>query len=314
MQPLYPSSPESRAIFAGNSASEPTSPSEEVAEAMRRMGVTPLRKLAGDAVAETWKVLDSIHHEILLFKHLLPVWQEHPQISRKFGVEAEILRRVRGDTILGLRASSGPGELPSQLLEGFPGQPLDQILTLRQTLTPEMTVWLGRQVLDGLCSLAMIGFIHGDLRPEHLLIDAEGELRLTGFYSAHPMHFDRVLPSEGLERELFSPPWYQPPELDDIGLPAHPGQDLYQLGVILYQCLTGKVPFNGSDRVEIQRAHRTATPRPIRTIAPHVPREIRDLVESLLFKNPLRRPQSLREVREQLIALELRLLPFAATA
>lgn len=288
--------------------------SPEVREAMRRLGVDPLNKIAGGSVSETWRVLDSIHHEILIFKNLLPVWQDHSQVCRRFAAETEILKRVRGDSILNLRAASGTGELPAQVLDGFIGQPLEQVLRLRQTLTPELTVWLGRQVIDGLCSLAMIGFIHGDLRPEHLLIDSEGSLRLTGFYSAQPMHFDRILPPEGLERELFSPPWYQPPELDDTCSPAHPRQDLYQLGIILYQCLTGSVPFNGSDRHEIQRAHRTSTPKPIRQLAPHVPREIRDVVESLLFKNPLRRPQSLREVREELVALELRMLPFAASA
>lgn len=289
-------------------------PSLEAVELMRQLGVSPLRRVAGGAISETWRVLDSVHHEILLFKHLLPVWREHLQISRRFSVEAEILKRVRGESILGWRASATSGELPAHLLEGFSGKPLEQELRLRQSLTPELTVWIGRQVLDGLCSLALIGFIHCDLRPEHILIDDEGEIRLTGFHSSQPMHFDRFLPPDGLERELFSPPWYQPPELDDSGIPAHPRQDLYQLGVILYQCLTGTVPFHGSDRVEIQRAHRTSTPRPIRTLAPHVPREIRDFVESLLFKNPLRRPQSLREVRDQLITLELSLLPYAATA
>lgn len=289
-------------------------PEERIEEAMSRMGVTPLCRISRSSLTEIWQVRDIVNHAPFLWKHLLPLWEHHSEIVRRFQVDAEIGRRVRGESILEFCAVSDSRLLPAQLHTGFSGIPLDQLLKQHQILTPEMTIWLARQIVDGLCSLAMIGFIHGDLRPEYLLVDHQGRLRLTGFYTAQPLHFDRFLPAEGLERELFCAPWYQPPELNEQGIPAHPSQDLYQLGIILYQCLTGTLPFDGADRTEIERAHRCSTPRRIRALAPHVPRDLRDLVESLIFKSPLRRPQSLREVREELISLELRTLRLAASA
>lgn len=286
----------------------------ETLTAMTKLGVYPRRLVYRGASTEVWRVLDFVHHEILLFKCLLPVWKGQEGLARRVTVEGEILKRIRGENILGLRAGLESTEFPALLLEGFSGRPLGEVLQKRQMLTPETAVWIGRQIVDGLCSLALIGFIHGDLRPEHVLIDEEGEVRLTGFYSSQPMHFERRLLPEGLERELFSSASYLPPELDEVGVPGHPRQDLYQLGVILYECLTGVLPFAGGDRLEMQRAHRMSTPKPIRALAPHVPREVRELVESLLFKNPLRRPQSLREVREELIALELKMLPLGVSA
>lgn len=293
---------------------EPELPAPAVLELMERHDVTPLQCIQRNSISELWQVLQVSSREPFLWKHLLPVWQDHGEILRRFASEGEVLKRVQGEFLLGLREICAGGEFPACVFEYFPGRPLDQVLRQRQQLSGEFVMWIARQTVDALCRLSEAGFIHGDLRPEHLLLDEQGRVRVTGLYVAQPVHFERTPPVGHLERELFAPQWYQPPEISERGIPAHFRQDLYQLGIVLYQCLTGKLPFDGGDRAEIQRAHRCSTPKRIRALAPHVPRVVAQFVESLLFKDPLRRPQSPGSVREELIKIELSLPGLAASA
>jgi serine/threonine-protein kinase len=105
--------------------------------------------------------------------------------------------------------------------------------------------------------------------------------------------------------EIVGTPWYMAPEvLLSTGRPDI-RSDLYSLGVVLYQMLSGRLPFEFLDADELIAAHRAREVTPLREIAPQIPSGIAQLVHGLLAKEPLRRPQSPQEILPALISLEI---------
>jgi serine/threonine-protein kinase len=98
---------------------------------------------------------------------------------------------------------------------------------------------------------------------------------------------------------------YLAPELLTSKLHADVRSDLYSLGIMLYEMLTGRVPFSASDPCELARKHREETPHELRLFAPRLPLRLVRLMQSLLAKQPLRRPGSAAEVVKRLTALEI---------
>jgi serine/threonine-protein kinase len=98
---------------------------------------------------------------------------------------------------------------------------------------------------------------------------------------------------------------YMAPEMLVAKLPVDIRADLYSLGASLFEWLTGQLPFEGHSAAELVAQHRQELPADLRGLAPHLPTRVAQLVRRLLAKEPLRRPQSPRELVDALAALEI---------
>jgi len=94
-------------------------------------------------------------------------------------------------------------------------------------------------------------------------------------------------------------------ELVTSAIRADIRSDIYSLGVVLFQLLGGRLPFTGTDLADLAERHRQSRPPDLRRLASHVPNSVVELVHQMLGKEPLRRPQTPRELIDRLVALEI---------
>ena len=156
---------------------------------------------------------------------------------------------------------------------------------------------LGVQFADALAAAHGRGIIHRDLKPANLFIQADerlpgGRLKVCDFGLARDLTSSSKVTVAG---EIFGTPAYMAPE-QWRAVAAGPGADLYAAGCILYEMVTGRVPFEGPSLPDLMEQHLTRPPVPPRDLKPGIPAALNDLVLSLLSKETTSRPASAAEV------------------
>jgi eukaryotic-like serine/threonine-protein kinase len=165
---------------------------------------------------------------------------------------------------------------------------------------PEV-LWFARQVAEGLAALDRAGWMHGDVKPSNIFVSPEGHVTLLD------LGFARRTDETGSaqQRCVTGTCNYLAPEWITSALRADIRSDIYSLGVVLFQLLCGRLPFDGHSLAELATQHLQSAPPNLVRLAPHLPRELIELVRRMLAKDPLRRPQTLCDVVDELAALEI---------
>jgi len=175
-------------------------------------------------------------------------------------------------------------------MEFVPGGDLKQ--RIAEGITEQQAVEYLRQIAGALAELHKLGILHRDLKPGNIMVREDGSLALIDFGLAKRMRLKQEITGNG---EIFGTPYYMSPEqghADEVDERS----DVYSLGVIFYEMLTGKKPFTGSDAMSIILKH-TKSPVPI---LPYHLSTHQALINLLLAKRPSDRLQSAREVLEWL--------------
>jgi eukaryotic-like serine/threonine-protein kinase len=180
------------------------------------------------------------------------------------------------------------------------GTTLDRLLACGRLPLAE-SLWYARQAAEALAALDEAGWIHGDVKPSNLFLSSEGHVTLLD------LGFARRARETGsaVDRCVLGTCNYLAPELITSALRADNRSDIYSLGVVLFELLSGRLPFVGKDLAELATQHRQAAAPNLRRLAPHLPGEVVGLVRRMLAKDPLRRPQTPQELVDQLSALEI---------
>ena len=189
--------------------------------------------------------------------------------------------------------------LPYLVMEHLSGGTLAEWIESGRTdeFDVEALLDVGIQLAGALAYAHKNGIIHRDLKPANIHYDPEtGQAKIMDFGIAA---IERGLDSEGKPAGVAGTPTHMPPE-QLLDKPVDARSDLYSLGVVLYQLLSGQLPFDGEDAESVVRqviAHQTRELKPTR---PETPRELTDLVYRLIAHEPDSRPASARQVREEL--------------
>ena len=195
-------------------------------------------------------------------------------------------------------------------MEHVPGGNLEDLILRRGTLDPAEAANLASQVAEVLGAAHERGIVHRDIKPQNVLLDEVGDAKVADFGIA--VAASKTSTSEtGL---LFGTPSYMSPE-QAMGERVGPPSDLYSLGVVLYEMLTGSVPFAAEGALATAMKHVIEPPLPPRKRNPSVPEGMDALVMRLLAKDPEDRYGSAAELDEDLRRARARLPPaFAAAA
>src|SRR6266545_697391 len=175
-------------------------------------------------------------------------------------------------------------------MEYLDGRSLKELILSRGPAPVSVAVDYARQILSALRFAHRNGIVHRDIKPHNCLVDAEGHVKVTDFGIA------RAGASQMTEAgSIIGTAQYLSPE-QARGTQVDQRSDLYSLGIVLYEMLTGNVPFNGDSPVEIAMKHLSATPPPLSAKRPDIPKSLEMVVLRALAKDPAARYQSTDEM------------------
>lgn len=235
-------------------------------------------------------------------KRVRPDCPEPRRAEQMLAREVEVARVVASPhvvPVLDWNLDPGSGYLVMPWLEGFS---LRRLLDEMESLPLADALWIARQLAEGLSALHTAGWLHGDLKPDNVIISAEGHATLIDLGLAVP-----ISSPETVEQLLQGTPLYIAPEWLIVGGRPDVRSDLYSLGVVLYEMLTGQAPFPIHNLSELARVHRQGCRAEIRSLRPDVPQEVARLVRCLLARSPDRRPATAADLAELLRRLEIEL-------
>jgi serine/threonine protein kinase len=180
-------------------------------------------------------------------------------------------------------------------MEYVPGGTLKEQIERRGPFGARETAAVGAQIADALGAAHERGVIHRDIKPQNVLVTASGDLKVTDFGIAR----SASAVTSSASGAIFGTAGYISPE-QAMGEPVGPRSDLYSLGVILYEMLTGELPFTADNSIAVCMKHVTEPLRPPRLLNPGVPEGMDALVVKLLAKNPAGRYAGATELLDDL--------------
>lgn len=181
-------------------------------------------------------------------------------------------------------------------MEYIKGVTVADLIAARGRLTVDSTLAIGMQLADALAVAHAAEIVHRDIKPQNLLVDEGGALKVTDFGLARPVRRTGGLTRAGIV--VGTPRYMAPEQLLDGDVDAR--ADLFATGVVLYECLTGRVPFDASTPAGIIARLVEGAPQPIGELEPSVPQGLVAAIERLLQRDPAKRFQSARELADQL--------------
>jgi serine/threonine protein kinase len=217
---------------------------------------------------------------------------------KQLRVEAVALARVNHRSIVRFLDFGLDARWPYLVTEYIPGAPFGEVLRAG-ALPASWALYLISQVADALGAVWRAGLVHRDVKPDNILIGAEGQATLIDFGLARSVQSHEPQAT----RELAGTAGYLAPEQAKDSNRVDHRADIYSLGVTLYQALTGRLPFEARTRMQVIFQHLNSAPVAPSERIPEIPQPASDLCLWMLAKNPADRPRDHAELRQALDAV-----------
>ena len=261
-------------------------------------------RIAGGGMGEVWRAEDTVLGRAVAVKILRREYADDGTFLARFRAEA---RHTAGLSHAGIAAvydfseggdrTDGDGDdgSPYLVMELVPGEPLSALVAREGALSPRRTMDIVGQAACGLQAAHDAGVIHRDVKPGNILVTPTGTVKITDF------GISRATNSVPLTQTgaIMGTAYYISPE-QASGRPVTPASDVYSLGVVAYECLTGRRPFPGDTPVSVALAQVNKEPP---ALPANLPAPVRDLVMQMLAKDPARRPSSAGAAGREALAM-----------
>jgi eukaryotic-like serine/threonine-protein kinase len=241
--------------------------------------------------SEVWRATDAVLSRPVAVKLLHPAYAQQPEALARFRAQALHAAALWHENITHVYDYDEPAEGPQPYLvmELVDGSSLADVLA-GGLLDAARTMDVLAQAAAGLQAAHAKGLVHRDIKPGNLLLASIGTVKITGWGSSHAIG---SVPGTATGIVTGTAEYLAPERI--AGAQAAPASDLYALGVVAYECLTGAPPFVG-DPPDVARAHRD---HPVPPLPGSVPADVSALVMRLVAKDPAGRPGSAAEVARQ---------------
>lgn len=274
---------------------------------------TLVSKLGDGGMAEVWRAKDERFKRDVAMKFLLKE-EDFPEaferanwsyqdFEERFLREASVMSRLQHPgvpTVLDVCADQPDDRLGRRyiVMQFIGGKSLGDLLVEHHSLCVEETVCLTAQVCSALAQAHGDGLVHRDVKPDNLMVDRTGLVKVVDFGIAVPVDADAARMTRTSQPSPGTVGYRSPESYGGDKVKVGEASDLYSLGCVMYRALTAGPVFEGTTEVEMS-AHMTETPVPLLEKNPTVPPKLAELVDQMLLKEPEKRPSDAWEVYDR---------------
>jgi serine/threonine protein kinase len=258
-----------------------------------------IEDLGKGGMGRVYKVLDMEVREKLALKLLSPDIASDEQTIERFRNELKLARGISHRNICRMYDLGREEGSYFITMEYVPGEDLKSLIHRIGALPVGKAVSIARQICEGLTEAHGQGVVHRDLKPQNIMIDREGNARIMDFGIA------RSLKTKGITGGgvMIGTPEYMSPEQVD-GKEADRRSDIYSLGIILFEMLTGRLPFEGDTPLSVAVKQKSEAPPDPRKFNAQIPEDLKRIILRCLDKSKDRRYQRAEEILDELAKIE----------
>lgn len=255
-----------------------------------------VEKLGEGGMGEVYRGVNMMVEREVAIKFLRPELAGQPQVVERFRSEAITLAKLNHPNIATLYDFDRQGDSFIMVLEFVRGVSLDDVLQKRGAIPVDQAVPIFCQVLDGIQHAHDFGIIHRDIKPANMMLTEKGTLKVLDFGIA------RILGTARMTRQgnIIGTIEYMSPE-QVRGMETDERSDIYSLGMLLYEMLTGRCPFEIQNEFELMKAQIEQFPMPPRQLNPAIPEVVEQAIWRSIQKDPAQRFQNASEFRTFLL-------------
>ncbi len=215
-----------------------------------------------------------------------------PRASERFLREARSAAKVEHPAVVQVYDIGQAGKTFYIVMQYVEGSTLEELASLRGVIPLPEAIRIITAICEGVREAHQRGIIHRDIKPDNILLGKDGSVKLADFGLARAMEGDPNLSQTG---SVFGTPHFMSPE-QALGEKVDLRSDIFSLGATFYRIITGRYPFHATTLMAVVFKLTHETPRPAREVNSAIPREVSDLIERMMARNPKDRIRSVEEV------------------
>lgn len=261
--------------------------------------------IGSGGMAVVYRARDLMLERTVAIKVLREDFSRNPAFRERFRQEAKAAANLSHPNIVTVHDFGLDQEHLFIVMENVPGRNLKSLLEKRGRFTIDKAIHLMVQACAGIGYAHRAGLVHCDIKPHNMLVTPDQRLKVTDFGIARALA--SIHPDERSEIVWGSPQYFSPEQA--IGGAPSPASDVYGLGVILYEMVTGRLPFKAASSNELARLHREASPISPRHYNPEIDPHLERIILKVLSKEPSARYRTADQLGRVLITFSQQVKP-----
>ena len=258
-----------------------------------------IEELGKGGMGRVYKVFDTKIKEKVALKLIKPEVASDSETIERFSNELRLARKIRHKNVCGMFDIGESEGAHFITMEYVSGEDLKTMIRMSTGLTIGTVLSVGKQVCQGLAEAHNLGVVHRDLKPQNIIIDKGGNVKIMDFGIARSIR-EKGITGAGI---MIGTPEYMSPEQTEAR-DVDQRSDIYSLGIILYEMATGRVPFGGETALSVAIKHKTEIPKDPKLLNPHISDDLKHLILRCLEKDRAKRYQTAAEVEAELEKIE----------